>query len=1132
MVLKRSDSAQSAWFAGDGPASTADPQGDIPDQRRIRHLHSILVRNLTLLPEGVAVPSALPEARRRPRSLSPTSGRRGGGLASPGLVGAQEPSSARKGKSRRRAGSTASWSGTFGSVDEGNDGANERELVLDGLAQGSSTGRTRPRRSSSAGTLLTRLYTPRIEEEPASLSSPSSPSKSTPFPPASTPPTQTRARSTSRLSSTSAASTSTVREAPRLPSSRQPPPAERPPPPNSAQFARREKERRGETMRKRLLDSFVSLELLEPRAAEENGFAQASVGGRKRGQSVLLPRHPAASRMRRSDSAGSGSPSSDLPLATPRKAMRRRRTLSSSLVPTTSSFASTSSPAATLVPSRPFFVSAISHASTHPTFPVDRDAFIPPLSTSATSSAAAELDESDRVASWEGLRENRVRAKIFVRSAGVSSEPAADEKGKAKAKEQSENGDESWECLVEWDVALDGLVSLGRDPTAFPSLPPNTLIFALSPSSPHLPFASPSSATSSSSDIEYFTAPLPLLHRSLARSHLQRHSRRRSDSRGAVSEDDLSSGCSSCESDDLDLDGEDGNLSDPGVGHARSGTLTLRTRREARKRARAERLRAAEERRRRREVVEKSRRETRMVQAAAEGDVRELWQREKEVGSVRTEAAEVRARVEMLLREGWEEAQRERAELQDRVEDLAQVQEAVDEEVADERAALAARRAALSARRARLEAAKMLEEENREGLEQKGKELETQEDALSTLLASLSARRTQLCTLLSSLFPIEPVSPSPSLPEPPHMLFSLHSLALPNSSFSGSSTPRYSDEHLSSALGYCASLVTLLAAYLRVPLVYPVRARGSRSTVTDPISMMKGPRAFPLYGKGVEQYRFDYGVFLLNKDIEQVRPPPSWIAPCLRLVLPPPLFSCSDVRQKLTDPFLQLMYSRSLTVLDLRNTLPNLKTLLLSLSYDPSHPAYSSCTLQPAWPFLTSEADESGVLDGDERDRSPSPADSSSVESASEGTAESTPASSTSSLPALSLTAPPTAGATRMSRSPSLASTIRPSSPASTLRGGVDDPHSVVSLSSGANRIPLPAAEAGKECRPSLPSPPSPPAPMKIKLKARSRSRSGSGGEVGTASVGYGRRLADGLWTAVAGSMAVSAGKRGEVDGT
>ena len=31
------------------------------------------------------------------------------------------------------------------------------------------------------------------------------------------------------------------------------------------------------------------------------------------------------------------------------------------------------------------------------------------------------------------------------------------------------------------------------------------------------------------------------------------------------------------------------------------------------------------------------------------------------------------------------------------------------------------------------------------------------------------------------------------------------------------------------------------------------------------------------------------------------------------------------------------MYTQNLIVLDLRNTLPNLKTLLLSLSYDPSH---------------------------------------------------------------------------------------------------------------------------------------------------------------------------------------------------
>lgn len=30
-------------------------------------------------------------------------------------------------------------------------------------------------------------------------------------------------------------------------------------------------------------------------------------------------------------------------------------------------------------------------------------------------------------------------------------------------------------------------------------------------------------------------------------------------------------------------------------------------------------------------------------------------------------------------------------------------------------------------------------------------------------------------------------------------------------------------------------------------------------------------RSFPLYAKGVDHYRFEYAVFLLNKDIEQVR---------------------------------------------------------------------------------------------------------------------------------------------------------------------------------------------------------------------------------------------------------------------
>lgn len=88
----------------------------------------------------------------------------------------------------------------------------------------------------------------------------------------------------------------------------------------------------------------------------------------------------------------------------------------------------------------------------------------------------------------------------------------------------------------------------------------------------------------------------------------------------------------------------------------------------------------------------------------------------------------------------------------------------------------------------------------------------------------------------------------------------------------------------------------------------------------DLISVMRGPRAFPLYGKGVDRYRFDYGVFLLNKNIEQVCGFMGRARSALLILI------C-----------LQLMYSQGLTVIDLRNTLPNLKALILSLSYDPSH---------------------------------------------------------------------------------------------------------------------------------------------------------------------------------------------------
>jgi hypothetical protein len=160
---------------------------------------------------------------------------------------------------------------------------------------------------------------------------------------------------------------------------------------------------------------------------------------------------------------------------------------------------------------------------------------------------------------------------------------------------------------------------------------------------------------------------------------------------------------------------------------------------------------------------------------------------------------------------------------------------------------------------------------------------------------SFAQRRAFLISELAIVFPIEPVDAA-------CLLFSICDIPLPNSNFEStrhvSSTYKYDEEHIASALGYAAQVVHILAAYLAIPLHYPIKCIGSRSVVQDPISQMKGPKIFPLYAKGVDRYRFEYALFLLNKNIEQ------------------------------------LMLEYNIIVLDLRQTLPNLKNLYLTLSTD------------------------------------------------------------------------------------------------------------------------------------------------------------------------------------------------------
>ncbi|CAI7994487.1 UV radiation resistance-associated protein [Geodia barretti] len=81
-------------------------------------------------------------------------------------------------------------------------------------------------------------------------------------------------------------------------------------------------------------------------------------------------------------------------------------------------------------------------------------------------------------------------------------------------------------------------------------------------------------------------------------------------------------------------------------------------------------------------------------------------------------------------------------------------------------------------------------------------------------------------------------------------------------------------EQLGVALGYVAHLVHHLGKILFIPLLYPIRPQGSKSVILDLVSeetLIDNIKEFPLFAKGSEKALFQYAVFLLNKDIAQVR---------------------------------------------------------------------------------------------------------------------------------------------------------------------------------------------------------------------------------------------------------------------
>uniref|UniRef100_A0A670XZR5 UV radiation resistance associated n=1 Tax=Pseudonaja textilis TaxID=8673 RepID=A0A670XZR5_PSETE len=180
-----------------------------------------------------------------------------------------------------------------------------------------------------------------------------------------------------------------------------------------------------------------------------------------------------------------------------------------------------------------------------------------------------------------------------------------------------------------------------------------------------------------------------------------------------------------------------------------------------------------------------------------------------------------------------------------------------------------------------LERGKAFEEEHskllldKEPLQELRKECTAKREQFLKTNAQLTIRRRQLLSELSCIYPIDTNDQED---------YFICGVKLPNSE----NFQAKDDGSIAVALGYTAHLVSMISYFLQVPLRYPILHKGSRSAIKDNINdkLTEKEREFPLYLKGGEKLQFDYGVFLLNKNIAQLRYQHGLGTPDLRQTLP------------------------------------------------------------------------------------------------------------------------------------------------------------------------------------------------------------------------------------------------------
>ncbi|XP_013993335.2 UV radiation resistance-associated gene protein isoform X1 [Salmo salar] len=166
----------------------------------------------------------------------------------------------------------------------------------------------------------------------------------------------------------------------------------------------------------------------------------------------------------------------------------------------------------------------------------------------------------------------------------------------------------------------------------------------------------------------------------------------------------------------------------------------------------------------------------------------------------------------------------------------------------------------------------------RESLTEQQKECTAKRELFLKSNAQLTFRCRQLLSELSYIYPIDVVTTAANQSD-----YVICGVKLPNSE----DFQAKDDGSVAVALGYTAHLVLMISCFLQIPLRYPVIHKGSRSSIKDTITdkLSEKEREFPLYPRG-ERFQFEYGVYLINKNIAQLRYQHGLSTPDLRQTLP------------------------------------------------------------------------------------------------------------------------------------------------------------------------------------------------------------------------------------------------------